>query len=431
MNLYNFISFGGIFILMGIAWLFSTNKRRMNWNAIIWGIIIQMLFALFVFKVPAGAKYFLLVNDIVISVLDASTAGLKFLFGPLAQPPGTSGSVGFILAFQSLPTIVFFSALLSLLYFCNIMPWIIRGFAHVFTRLMKISGAESLSAAANIFVGVESAFTIRPHLNEMTRSELCTVLTAGMATVASNILALYVFSLKPYFPNIAGHLISASILTAPAAIIMSKIIMPEDQHPKTLGLSIKPHYERESNVFEAIINGANSGLKVIAGIVALLLAVLGLVALLDMIIGGIGSQLNSIMQVNINWSLKGLLGYLFYPLSFVMGVPPEDAYTVAKIVGERTVATEVAGYQNLAAAIADGTLRNPRSIIITAYALCGFAHLASVAIFVGATSALAPSRTRVLSEIGFRALFAATLACLMTACMAGIFATGSSVLLGK
>lgn len=428
--MYNLISFSGIFVLIAIAWLFSTNHKNFNWRAVIWGIVLQLFFALFIFKIPAGTKFFLILNDFVIKVVDASAAGTRFVFGSLAIPPGVEGSHGFILAFQSLPTIVFFSALLSALYFLNIMPWIIRFFASIFTRMMKISGAESLCAASNIFVGVESAFTVRPHLSEMTRSELCTMLTAGMATVASNVLALYVFTLKAQFPTIAGHLISASLLSAPAAIVMSKVLLPEDDVPKTLGVSVKPHYEKESNLFEAIINGANGGVKAIVGIAALLLAVLGIVALVDMGLGAGGSWLNHLMHTNIDWSLKGLMGYIFYPFSVIMGVPINEAGTVAKIVGERTIVTEVTGYQDLAAAISAGQVGG-RSVIISTYALCGFAHVASMAIFVGGISALAPSTSKTLSQIGLRALFAATLACLMTACVAGAFYNGSSILIGR
>ena len=427
----NFISFLGIFVFVAIAWVFSTNRRRMNWHAILWGIGLQLAFGFFVFQVPAGTRLFLFLNDLVVRVVEASSAGARFLFGALALPPGVEGSPGFILAFQALPTIVFFSALLSVLYFVNIMPWLIRLFARVFTKLMRISGAESLCAASNIFVGVESALTIRPHLPEMTRSELCTVLTTGMATIASNVLALYVFILRDQFPTIAGHLISASILSAPAAIVMSKVLVPEEEIPKTLGLSVQPHYVRESNLFEAIINGANAGVRVIVGIAALLLAVLGLIALLDMLVGAAGEKLNALMQANVDWTLRGLLGYLFRPLTLIMGVPLHDAVTVAKIVGERTVATEVAGYQDLALAISKGTLTDPRSIVITTYALCGFAHFASMAIFVGGTAALAPERTTALSQVAIRALVAATLACLMTGCIAGTFCTGGSILTAR
>ena len=430
MELYNLVSFVGIFVLLGIAWLFSNNRRRMNWHVIGWGIGLQLLFAIFIFQVPAGSKLFLGINDFAVRILETASEGAKFVFGPLALQPGTKGSFGFILAFQAFPTIIFFSALVSILYFYNILPTIIRWFARLFTKLMRISGAESLCAASNIFVGVESAFTIRPHLEKMTRSELCTVLTAGMATVASNVLALYVFTLQAQFPRIAGHLISASILSAPAALVTSKILFPETQTPKTLGESIRVHYEKESNIFESVINGAQAGVKVIVGIVALLIAVIGLVALADLILGGIGGKINSVLNINIDWSFKGLLGYLFYPVTLIIGVPISDAGVISRIIGERVVLTEVASYQDLAAVIAKGALKHPRSAVITSYALCGFAHVASMAIFVGGVSALAPKRTQTLSRIAVRALVAATFACLLTACVAGAFFTKGSILLG-
>ena len=195
MEAYNLVSFLGIFALLGFAWLLSPHKKNLNWRVIIFGLGLQMLFALFIFVVPAGSKLFLFINDFVIKVLDCASAGTRFVFGRLALPPGTTNaagepSLGFFLAFQALPTIIFFSALMSVLYFLKIMPWLIKKFALVFSKLMRISGAESLCAASNIFVGIESALTIKPFLSEMTRSELCTVLTAGMATVASNVLAI-------------------------------------------------------------------------------------------------------------------------------------------------------------------------------------------------------------------------------------------------
>ena len=293
---------------------------------------------------------------------------------------------------------------------------------------MKISGAESLSVASNIFVGIESAFTIRPFLNTMTASELCTVLTAGMATVASNVLAIYIFTLKEYFPTIAGHLISASILSAPAAIVMSKILLPENETPQTLGENIELSHEKENSLFEAIINGAYAGLKLIFGIVALLLAILGLVALFDLFLGWTGGRINFLLGLNIDWTLKGLLGYLFYPVVFILGAPSSEAFTVSKIIGERAILTEVTAYQDLAMAISNGFIKDPRTIVVTTYALCGFAHVASLAIFVGGISALAPNKTQVLAAIGFRSLVAATLACLLTAAVAGTFYIRSSIL---
>jgi CNT family concentrative nucleoside transporter len=434
MDIYNLVSFAGIFILMGLAWLFSSNRRNVNYRVIIWALVLQFVFAAFIFLIPAGAKVFLYLNEIVVKVLDSSSAGSEFLFGRLALPPGTQNeygedSLGFFLAFQALPTIIFFSALVSILYYYNFMQRVIKVFSNTFTKLMRISGAESLSAASNIFVGIESSLTIKPYLNDMTRSELCTILTAGMATVSSNILALYVFSLQDEFPTIAGHLISASILSAPAAVVMSKLLVPEDGSPKTLGTNVDPYYNKDGSLFESIINGAENGVKLIIGIVALLIAILGLVALLDLIVGGVGIHINNFVGINIDWSLKGFMGYLFYPLTLIIGVPYTDAYTISKIIGERTIVTEVVSYNDLAYAIENGLLKHPRSSIVTAYALCGFAHVASMAIFVGGVAALAPSRKKEIAAMGFRALVAATLACLMTACIAGVFFSEKSILI--
>ena len=286
-------------------------------------------------------------------------------------------------------------------------------------------------AASNIFVGIESALTVRPYLAEMTRSEFCTVLTVGMATVSSSVLAIYIFSLQSVFPTIAGHLISASILSAPAALAISKILLPESEVPKTLGLQIKPTSEDEGTLFEAIINGSNNGVKLIVGIAALLIAVLGLVSLIDLVVGGIGGKVNLFTGMHIDWSLRGLLGYLFYPFTIMIGVPISDAYNISKIIGERVVVTEVVSYQDLADLIKQGLLSNPRSIIVATYALCGFAHLASMAIFVGGVSALAPDKKRVIAGVGFRALIGATIACMMTASVAGMFIYGGSVLTVK
>jgi len=436
MDIYNLVSFAGIFVLVGFAWILSADKKNMNWRVIIWGIGLQILIALFIFVVPAGSKLFLVVNDIVVSILDSASAGAKFVFGRLALPPGQVSetgeeSLGFILAFQAFPTIIFFSALIAILYYLGIMPLVIRGFAYVFTKLMRISGAESLVAAGNIFVGIESTLTVKPYLSRMTDSEICTILTAGMATVASNVLALYVFSLKAQFPTIAGHLVSASLLSAPAALVMSKVIFPERQSPQTLGINVRPFYEKEKSLFEAIINGANSGVKMIVGIVALLIAVLGLVALADLLLSAVGAKINLLFGIEGQWSLKAIFGYIFYPFTLVLGIPPSDAGAVSKIIGERLIVTEVVAYKDLAVALEQNLLQHERSAVITTYALCGFAHLASMAIFVGGISALAPDRVRNIGGVALRALLAATLACLLTACVAGTFFTKGSILLGS
>jgi len=436
MTAHNLVSFCGIFVIAGFAWLLSANRKVVNWRVVGWGIGLQFLFAFFVFVVPAGTKFFLLVNKVVVTLLGSASAGTRFVFGRLAIPPGSTGeggetSLGSILAFQGLSTIIFFAALIGALYYLGVMPFFVRLFARVFTRLMRVSGAESLCVSSEIFVGVESSLIVRPHLATMTRSELTTILTAGMSTIASTVLAVYVFILQKEIPAIAGHLVSASLLAAPATLVISKLLMPETETPETLGLDVKPHYEKEENLILAIIGGAKNGLQLLGGIITLLLAFLGLLALLDLILGWLGGYLNSWFGWSLDWSFRTFLGFLFYPFTLVIGVPPADALSIAKIVGERTVATEVASFGHLSQLVAQGALQSPRSALIGSYAICGFAHVASLAIFIGGIGALAPSRYRDLSRLGFRALVAATLVGLMTAAVAGTFFTGSSILLGR
>jgi CNT family concentrative nucleoside transporter len=436
MDIYNLVSFFGIIVLVFFAWMCSENRRIVNWRVISWGIGLQLFFAFFIFVVPVGSRFFLIVNKAVLGLLDTASEGTRFLFGRLALPLGTvseSGetSLGNFLAFQGLPTIIFFAGLMGALYYLKIMPLIVRGFAFVFTKLMRISGAESLCASSNIFVGAESALLIKPHLREMTRSELTTILAAAMGTIASTVLAIYVMFLQGQLPTIAGHLISASFISAPASVLMAKLIVPETNIPVTLGLNISPHYEREDNLIMAVINGAWSGLRLLGGIIVLLIAFLGLLALLDLIFGSFGGLLNQWFHLSFDWSFKNVLGYVAYPFTLVLGVPPSDAMEVARLIGERTVATEVVAYQHLAGLLEQGALTHPRSAIIASYSLCGFAHIASLAIFVGGIGALVPERYKDLSRVAFKALLAATLACLMTGAIAGLFYSPGSILLGK
>jgi len=423
MALHRLTSLFGLFVLMFLAWLAARDRKNINFRLICAGLLLQSVFALIVFRLPAGVVIFSWLNDAVLRVISFAKEGIYFVFGPLAVGPGETGpkgetSVGFILAFQVLPSIIFFSSLVSLFYYLNVVPVLIRVFARVFAYFMRISGAEALCASSNMFVGVESALTIRPYIQDMTRSELCAVLTAGMGTIASTVLALYVGFLHMEFPSIAGHLISASVISAPAAVIMSKLVVPETEIPKTLGISVTVEKDRRSTTWiESIINGANDGMKLCVGITTLLLAFLGLLSMCNWLIGIIG-----ITVFGTALSLQVILKCLYYPLVIVMGVPVQDAGQVATLLGERTIVTEVVAYQHLNQLIQDGALTNLRSITIVSYALCGFAHIASLAIFVGGFSALAPARAKDLAKVAFRALYAATLACLMTGCVAGLFA---------
>jgi CNT family concentrative nucleoside transporter len=415
MDIYNLVSFAGLFVLMGLAWAVSADRRRMNWRAIGWGLGIQLVLGAVVFWTPGSRDAFGWVNDAVLSLLSASQAGQKLLFGELAN---NKQPWGFLLAIQALPVIIFFAALMSLLYHWPVMPAIIRAFAWVFTRLMRISGAESLCVASNIFVGVESATVIQPFLGRMTRSEFCTILTAGMATVASSTLAVYVGFLGDVFPGIAGHLISASILSAPAAIVFSKILVPEDGQPVTLGRHVRPELEKRAGAIDAIIAGAMAGVRLVVGVAALLIAFLGLIALVDLLLGAVGGLFG------LELSISQALGYVFRPLAAAIGVPWHDSQLAGEMLGKRLVATEIPAYLDLAAAMKAHDFIHPRSPVVIAYALCGFSHVASLAIFVGGIAALVPERRKDLAAVGPRALLAATLACLMTGAIAGTFFVG-------
>jgi CNT family concentrative nucleoside transporter len=315
---------------------------------------------------------------------------------------------------------------MAILYHIALMQKIVKAFTYIFTKLMRISGAESLCTSTNIVLGIESVFTVRPYIEEMTPSELCLVLTAGMATIASTVMAVYVGFLYQEFPTIAGHLISASILSAPAAIVMSKLLYPEEGHPKTLGKVVEVYYEKSSSWIEAVISGAQEGVKMLVGIVSLLLAFLGLLAMVNWFMQVLGQKIGTLFNIPLDLSLEQILSLIYDPFSLFMGVPWPDIAAVSKLLGERTIVTELVSYQHLAQYINNSTLTNPRSIVITTYALCGFAHIASLAIFVGGISALAPRRAKDLGSLSFRALLAATLACLMTGAVAGVFISNNS-----
>ena len=420
------ISVAGFLVFAGIAWLLSTDRRKVAWKTIAWGVALQLVIGLLIFRVPASRTPFLWLNDGVLGLLNASKAGTAFLFGPLAASPGESGSIGFILIFQVLPVAIFFAAFTALLYHLRFLQWVVRLFAKVFHRTMRISGAESLSGAANIFVGVESALVIRPYLDKMTRSELLTVLTTGMATVASSTLGIYVAFLTGVFPQIAGHLLSASVLAIPASIVVCKLLVPETEMPETaLGVPTEDEHTRARNFMSAIIQGSMDGLKLAAGISALLIAILGLVALGDKLLGLGGSWFGMTEPL----SLVRMLGWIFRPFAYLLGIQTGDIPIAAKLLGERVILTEVVSYNELAQLISNGQVTDGRTVVILSYALCGFAHVASVAIFVGGTAALAPARRDDLAALGWRALLAATLATLMTGCVAGIFSSGEGVLL--
>ena len=422
--IHHLISAFGLVAFAGIAWLFSDNKRKVAWKTIGYGLLLQLAIGLMIFRLPVSHQVLLWINDAVLALLNATKSGTQFLLGPLAASPGEPGSVGFILLFQVLPVAIFFSAFTSVLYYLRVLQLLVRAFAWLFYRTLKISGAESLCGAANIFLGVESALVIRPYIDKMTRSELLTVLTTGMGTVASSTLGIYVVVLIGVFPQIAGHLISASVLAIPAAIVTAKLLVPETETPVTsASVPREDQSARPRNLMSAIIDGAMDGLKLAAGISALLIAVLGLVALLDKVLGLVSSWVGLASPI----TLVKILSWIFYPAAFLLGLQSSDIPTAARLLGERVILTEVFSYGDLAGLVTSGQLTDPRSLVILSYALCGFAHVASIAIFVGGTTALAPSRKDDLASLGWRALLAATLATLMTGCVAGIFSSGEGI----
>jgi len=422
--IHHAVSVVGFMVFAGIAWVLSCNRRKIAWRTIAWGVALQLLIGLIIFRLPVSHRVFLWLNDVVLALLNASKSGSVFLFGPLAASPGESGSIGFILIFQVLPVVIFFAAITSALYHLRVLQIFVRLFAKLFHRTMKISGAESLSSAANIFVGIESALVVRPYLEKMTRSELLLLLTTGMATVASSTLGIYVAFLTGIFPQIAGHLISASILSIPASVVAAKLLIPETETPETLA-TVPPEDEstRSKNLISAIIQGAMDGLKLAAGISALLIAILGIVALIDKLL----STCSSWLGMSEPLSFVRILSWVFYPIAYLLGVQSNDVPIASRLLGERVILTEVFSYNHLAQLISSGQVTDTRTVVILSYALCGFAHVAAVAIFVGGTAALAPSRRDDLASLGLRALLAATLATLMTGSVAGIFSGGEGV----
>ncbi len=463
MSIYNFISFLGIFGLCGIAWIFSENRQSkyIPWRVIIWGIGLQLVLGFLVFLFPPTRIALEWFTSLLDSVFTAADTGARFVFGKNIVPiPGQDSPVnlGYIFAFRALPTVIFFSGLMALLYNIGVIQIITEVFAKIFYKTMRLSGAEALSGAANIFVGIEAAIVVKPYLPEMTRSELCAILSCCFGTAASSTLAIYVSFLKPVFPNILGHLVSASIIAIPACFVLSKILVPETGIPLTMGGIPKEERKSKGREFvgeeiddmggeirqqetvggepiervsplDAAIIGALDGVKMAVAIAAVLILILGLVSLINQFFGWLAILPNPIGGVFKVVTLANIMGFLFYPLTLLTGVPLEDSWQASIIIGRRLLETAIPPYQTLAEVAGKGLISD-RTVLIVSYALSGFAHLASVGIFVGGTIALIPSRRKDISELGWKALFVGTLATMMIACIAGLFDTGDASILG-
>ena len=420
----------GFLILMG--YLLSSNRRRIDWNLVGTGLLLQMVFALLVLKVDRVAQSFDWLSQQVVTFLNFSEKGAEFLFGGLVNNQET---FGYIFAFKVLPTVVFFSAFTSVLYYFGIIQRVIKGFAWVMSRTMRLSGAESLAAAANIFIGqTEAPLVVKPYLDKMTKSELMCLMVGGMATIAGGVLAAYIAFLggsseaeKIYF---AKHLLTASIMSAPAAIVIAKMLYPE-----TEAVDRKLDVSKEkigANVLDAIARGTTDGLKLAINVGAMLLVFTALIAVFNWItVDWIGGPTGLNEQISAQTSgrytglsLQYILGNLFAPVAWIIGVPATDIVAVGQLLGEKTILNEFFAYASLSDLKNSGLLTSNRSIVIATYSLCGFANFASIGIQIGGIGGLAPSQQANLAKFGIKALIGGTVAALMTATIAGMLIGG-------
>lgn len=427
----------GIFVLLGIAWLLSNNRRKIDYRVVVWGIGLQILFAVIILKTGPGQALFFYARAFITKLLSFTDAGASFLFGNLylgapgiAESLGMGGpfqlwdpatqhyvNIGMIFAFHVLPTIIFFASFMGILYHLGVMQKIVEFFAWIMRVTMGTSGSESLSAAGNIFVGqTEAPLLIKPYVSTMTKSELMAIMTGGFATIAGGVMAAYV-----RFGVDAGHLMAASVMSAPAALVMAKIIFPETEESVTRG-GVKLKVEkRTSNVIDAAATGAADGLNLALNVGAMLLAFIALIAMFNYFLGKIDDIVNLITlhHTHFAWdlSLKKIFGVIFSPLAFVMGVDLKDVAEVGNLLGTKISINELVAYVDLTKL--KGVI-SERSYIIGTYALCGFANFSSIAIQIGGIGSIAPERRSDLAKIGLKAMFAGALASWLTATIAGI-----------
>jgi CNT family concentrative nucleoside transporter len=396
----------GLVVMIGIAWIFSSDRRSVPWRTIAWGIGIQLALAVVLLKTVVGRIFFEAMSVLAEALSRYVDAGVAFVFGDLV--PG-----GFSFAIQVLPIIIFMGSLFAILYHLGIMQRVVNALAVVLSRTMGTSGAESLAAIGNIFVGMtESALVVRPYLERMTRSELFSLMTVGMSTVAGSVMLTYVKMLGS--GDHAGHLATASLLSAPAGILVAKVMIPEKGAPETASGGRADTARASRNVIDAAAQGATAGLRLAAYVGALLIAFVALIALVNDGIGGLGGWVGIE-----DLTLQRILGAVLAPLAWLMGVPWEDATRVGALLGIKTVLNEFLAYLDLAALMEQGALQ-PRSVTIASYALCGFANFGSLAILLGGIGGLAPSRRAEVAELGLRSILSGSLATFMTACVAGM-----------
>lgn len=425
----------GIATMLGLAYLLSYDRKKIDWRLVGSGLALQALFGIIVLKTGPGKAVFNAVGRAITGLLGFQEQGARFVFGNLVQsnvPVGVAGSsggldttagmvanTGAFFAFNVLPTIIFFSALMSVLYYLGIMQAVVKGIAWVMQKTLRTSGAETLSAAGNIFLGqTEAPLLIKPFVKTFTSSELNTVMVGGFATVAGGVLAAYVGMLQGTFPNIAAHLLAASVMNAPAGLLLSKMIRPEIGEPLTKGTLKLEVARTEANVIEAAAGGAAQGVQLAINVAAMLMAFVALVAMLNFGLQWFGSSVLRLTGEPL--SLQFLLGQLLRPLTWVMGVPWQDTAYVGGLIGIKTSLNEFVAYAQFAGDLGNGIVLAPRSAIITTYALLGFANFSSIAIQIGGIGGLAPERRGEIAQLGMRAMIAGNLAAFMSASLAGM-----------
>ena len=391
---------------MALAWALSEDRRAVPWRTVAWGVVLQLGLGLLLLKTPIGRGFFAMMSALVDALIACTDAGVRFVFGALVD-------TGFSFAVSVLPTIVFMGSLFAVLYHVGVLQLLVRALSVVFARTMRISGAESLCAIANVFLGmVESALVVRPYLERMTRSELFSLMTLGMATVAGSVMLAYVGMLGG--GDYAGHLATASLVSAPAGVLMAKLMVPERESPATAGGHVVDVPDGAANLIDAAAQGAIAGLRLAGYVGALLVAFVALIALANGALAWVGGAVGIA-----DLTFQRVLGVMMAPAAWLLGVPWADASAVGSLIGLKTVLNEFLAYQDLGEQIAAGVLA-PRSAVIASYALCGFANFGSLAIMVGGIGGLAPERRGEVAQLGLRSIVSGTLASFSTACVAGM-----------
>lgn len=417
------IAFGlfGLAVLISVAYLFSNQKKSIDWKQIGAGVGLQIVFAVIVILVPGGREFFNVISRVFVKVIDFAMVGAQFIFGDLAK----ATEFGFIFAFQVLPTIIFFAALMGVLYHIGLMQKIVQGMAWVMLKVLRVSGSESLSVAANVFIGqTEAPLVVRPYIEKMTESELFTMMVGGMATIAGAVLAAYIAMLggtdevqRLFY---ARHLLAASVMAAPATIVIAKLLRPETEESLTKGTVHLEIEKTATNVIEAAANGASDGVRLALNVGGMLLAFVALITMINFPLAWFGEIIGIEALIGEALTLSVILGYLLSPLAWIIGIPWSEATIVGALIGEKVVINEFVAYMHL------GEIKDTlseHSVLISTYALCGFANFSSIAIQLGGIGGLAPNRRSDIARLGLRAVLGGTLATMMTATIAGVLTT--------